>query len=148
MRIFIASDHAGVGPKATIAQQLRDWGDQVTDLGPATQDSVHYPDFATELVRAMAAAPQSQGILICTTGLGMSMVANKYQGIRAALCYSVQMAEMARRHNDANILCLAARTTSDEMATDIVRTWRETEFEGGRHAHRISLFSTLGSPPL
>ena len=146
MKFFIASDHAGLQVKEKIAGLLRTLGDEVEDLGPNTQDSVHYPHFASTLIHKLLDIPNAQGILICGTGLGMSMVANKYRGIRAALCHSVQLAEMAKRHNNANVLCLGARTTSSETITAIVKRFRETEFEGGRHDQRLTLFKDLGSP--
>ena len=146
MKFFIASDHAGFEAKEKIVGLLQNLGDEVEDLGPNTQDSVHYPNFASILVCKMLEIPNARGILICGTGLGMSMVANKYQGIRAALCHNQQTTKMARHHNDANVLCLGARTTDAQTLETIVKIFRETAFEGGRHAERIALFKDLGSP--
>ena len=146
MKIFVASDHAGVKIKNIIVEQLQG-DDDVVDLGPVTEDSVHYPIFATNLVHKITENSEARGILICGTGIGMSMVANKYRGIRASLCHSVEDAKMTRLHNNSNVLCLGARTTPVEDIIGIVKTWRETEFAGGRHAHRLSLFEVLGSGP-
>ena len=148
MKFFIASDHAGVNVKSVIVKQLQEEGDQVLDLGPSTQERVDYPIFATHLAHQVREVPEGRGILICGTGIGMSMVANKYKGIRASLCHCVEDAKMARLHNNANVLCLGARTTSIEDIIGLVKTWRETEFGGGRHTQRLALFEGLGSEAL
>ena len=152
MKIFIASDHAGVEVKTALLDEwregiLRSHGDEVVDLGTVeASESVHYPDFASNLVRnVLRFAPLARGVLICGTGIGMSIVANRYRGIRAALCCRPEEARMARQHNDANVLCLGARGHKYENLLETVRVWREVGFEGGRHAHRLSLFESLGS---
>ena len=148
MKIFIASDHAGLNVKGAIVKQLQEQGDQIVDLGPSTEERVDYPLFATHLAHQVREAPEGRGILICGTGIGMSMVANKYKGIRASLCHCVEDAKMARLHNNANVLCLGARTTCIEDIIGLVKIWRETKFGGGRHTQRLALFERLGSDVL
>ena len=148
MKIFIASDHAGVNVKSIIVKWLEEEGDDVVDLGPSTEERVDYPIFATHLAHQVREVPEGRGVLICGTGIGMSMVANKYQGIRASLCHSIEDAKMARLHNNANVLCLGARTTPIEDIMSFVKVWRGTEFSGGRHTQRLALFDVLGSRPI
>jgi ribose 5-phosphate isomerase B len=137
--IAIASDHAGVELKAQLLEAIRDSGREVVDLGPSDTASVDYPDFAHRVGRAVASADADVGILICGTGIGMSMSANRHPGIRAALCHDAYTAEMARRHNNANVLCMGARVTGAGVADQIVRIFLETSFEGGRHRRRVDL---------
>jgi ribose 5-phosphate isomerase B len=140
--IVIASDHAGVDLKASLVDEARSAGHEVRDLGPADAASVDYPDFAHRVAAAVASGEAERGILICGTGLGMSMTANRHRGVRAALCHDAFTAEMARRHNDANVLCLGARVTGAGVAEQIVRIFLDTPFEGGRHQRRVGLIET------
>jgi len=136
--IYIASDHAGITMKKALKELLEKINYKVHDLGPQTDDSVDYPDYAKKLAKAVKSRPDSKGILICGTGIGMCMAANKIKGIRAALCYNEDTARLSREHNDANILCLGARTTTLNMAKKITVAWLETKHEGGeRHQRRI-----------
>jgi ribose 5-phosphate isomerase B len=135
--ILIASDHAGVDLKARIVELVREVGHDVRDLGPADTASVDYPDFGHEVARAVAAGEAETGILICGTGIGMSVTANRHPGVRAALCHDAFTAEMARRHNDANVLCLGARVVGYGVAEQMVEIFLGTDFEGGRHQRRV-----------
>jgi len=135
--ILIASDHAGVDLKARIVQLVREAGHDVRDLGPADPASVDYPDFGHEVARAVATGQAKTGILICGTGIGMSMAANRHPGVRAALCHDAFTAEMARRHNDANVLCVGARAVGFGVAEQMVEIFLGTDFEGGRHQRRV-----------
>ena len=135
--IVIASDHAGVDLKAQIIRVVEESGRRVRDLGPADQSSVDYPDFAHLVAEAVAGGEAQMGILICGTGIGMSMSANRHPGVRAALCHDAFTAEMARRHNDANVLCMGARVLGVGVAEQITRVFLDSEFEGGRHQRRV-----------
>jgi ribose 5-phosphate isomerase B len=137
MRIVIASDHAGVDLKAQIVALIDEAGHEIRDLGPADTSSVDYPDFAHAVAGAVAAGEARRGILICGTGIGMSLAANRHPQVRAALCHDAFTAEMARRHNDANVLCIGARSTGPGVAEQIVRIFLDTPFEGGRHQRRV-----------
>lgn len=140
--IAVASDHGGVELKNILVADLKAAGVPVLDLGTMTTESVDYPDYANAVARALAEGRARRGLLLCGTGIGMSMVANRHKGIRAALCRDVTDARLARQHNDANVLCLGGRTTGPEVARDCLRTFLATEFEGGgRHARRIAKFS-------
>jgi len=140
--IVIASDHAGVDLKARIVRHVREAGYDVRDLGPADTAPVDYPDFGHEGARAVATGVAKTGILICGTGIGMSMAANRHPGVRAALCHDAFTAEMARRHNDANVLCMGARVIGVGVAEQLVRIFLETEFEGERHQRRVDKIET------
>lgn len=137
--IVIASDHAGVDLKARILENLRDGGYEMLDLGPPDSSSVDYPDFGHKVAAAVVAGEAKAGILICGTGIGMSMTANRHPGVRAALCHDAFTAEMARRHNDANVLCVGARVIGDGVAEQVVGVFLSTSFEGGRHQRRVDL---------
>jgi len=139
MRIVIASDHAGVDLKARIVELTNGTGHDVRDLGPAEKTSVDYPDFAHAVARIVASGEAEWGILICGTGIGMSLAANRHPHVRAALCHDAFTAEMARRHNDANVLCIGARSTGPGVAEQMVRIFLETAFEGDRHQRRVDL---------
>ena len=136
--IVLASDHAGVALKALLLRLLDERGLEHEDLGPADETSVDYPDFAHLLASRIASGGAQRGILICGTGIGMSMAANRHPGVRAALCHDAYTAEMARRHNDANVLCLGARVLGDGLALQVVGVFLDTAFEGGRHQRRVS----------
>ena len=139
--IAIASDHAGFALKETLKQDIAQMGYEVSDLGPSGIQSVDYPDFAAALAEWLKSNPSHKGVLICGSGIGMSMAANRHQHIRAALCRSGLEAALARRHNDANVLCLGERLTGVETARDCLKQFLQTEFEGGRHQGRVAKFS-------
>jgi len=136
--IAIASDHAGIGLKADVSRLLQSLDIEIEDLGPQDAKSVDYPDYAHLLARAVSDGRIERGILICGSGIGMSMAANRHPGGRAALCHDAYTAEMARRHNDANVLCIGERTTGPGVAEQIVRVFIDTDFEGGRHQRRVA----------
>lgn len=145
--IAIACDHAGYHLKTEVVRLLTELGVPVEDLGCSNPDeSVHYPVFAKKVVDAILARPHSRGILICGTGLGMSMVANRFPGIRAALCNDVSTAAMSRRHNNANLLVLGGRMLGPQLAREIVQAWLATPFDGGRHQERLDLLEELAGP--
>jgi len=137
MKFFIATDHAGVAIKPNIIEMLKKRGHEVVDLGPANADRVDYPDFAHKLCLEVLNDSNSQGILICGSGIGMSLAANKHIGIRAALCHDAYTASMARAHNDANVLCFGERIVGLGVAESIIDAWCDGSFEGGRHADRV-----------
>jgi len=137
MKLAAASDHAGYELKEDIKKYLESDGHTVEDFGCYDTESCDYPDYAQRLCEAILAGACERGVLICGTGLGMSYAANRYKGIRAALCMNTEMAKMSRAHNDANVLVLGARLIDPAVARDILRVWMETPFEGGRHLRRI-----------
>ncbi len=141
MKISIGSDHGGYELKELIISFLQQPNHEVVDMGCFTNASVDYPDFAEKVCQSVRAGESEQGILICGTGIGMSIAANRYRDIRAALCHEAFTARMSREHNNANILCLGARVIGIEIALDIVRTWINTEFSGGRHQRRLDMLS-------
>jgi ribose 5-phosphate isomerase B len=142
--IALGSDHAGFDYKERLKKLLDEIGKPYQDFGTSSPDSVDYPDFAHAVSKAVASGKFQRGILICGTGIGMSIVANKHNGIRAAACESTTSAKLSREHNDANILCLGARITSWETATEIVKTFLTTPFSGGeRHMNRIQKIHSL-----
>jgi ribose 5-phosphate isomerase B len=142
--IVVASDHAGVDLKSQIVALIAEAGRKVRDLGPADATSVDYPDYAHAVAEAIATGEAEFGILICGTGIGMSMTANRHPSIRAALCHDALTAEMARRHNDANVLCFGARTTGPGVAEQMVNIFLETPFDGGRHQRRVEKIEREG----
>lgn len=139
MKIALGCDHGGLALKAEIVQRLVQAGHEVTDLGCHSEDSVDYPVFADLVCAAIIEGRSSCGILVCGTGIGMSIAANRHRQIRAALCHEAFTARMSREHNNANVLCLGARVLGSGVVMDIVTTWLSTEFAGGRHLRRISL---------
>jgi len=143
MHIAIGADQGGYEMKQQIVAYLITWGHQVQDLGAHSTESVDYPDIAAPLARAVAAGEFERGILICGTGIGMSLAANKIRGVRAAVCANCYMARMARQDNDANILCLGGRVIGPGLALDIVQTFIDGEFAGGRHARRVDKINAL-----
>lgn len=142
MNIAIGSDHAGFPLKERIKAHLSAIGHQCRDFGTYSDASTDYPDYGLPAAEAVAKGDVDRGILICGTGIGMSVVANKVPGIVAALCTSTEMADLSRRHNNANILTLGGRITSEEEALKIVEVWLHTPFEGGRHARRVGKIRT------
>jgi ribose 5-phosphate isomerase B len=141
--VVIASDHAGFQLKHTLVERLRAAGHTVEDLGPADETSVDYPDFAAVVARRVAADPGARGVLVCGTGIGMSIAANKVPGVRAAVVESEGCVRLARQHNDANVVCVGARVLAVERAIEIVRLFLETPFEGGRHQKRLDKIAAL-----
>lgn len=140
MIVSVGCDHGGLDLKETVCAVIRDLGHTVDNHGCDTPDSVDYPDFARSVCDAVENGKSDRGILICGTGIGMSMAANRSRAIRAALCHEEFTARMSREHNDANVLCLGARVVGAGIAAAMVRAWLTTEFAGGRHQHRIDKF--------
>jgi ribose 5-phosphate isomerase B len=144
MRIAIASDHAGYHLKDEVKKALDSLKVVYEDLGPENTDSVDYPDFARKVAEAVQEG--NRGILICGTGIGMSIAANKFKGVRAALCNDAYSAQMSREHNDANILIMGGRVLTDvSQVLDIVKAWLQTEFQGGRHQRRLDKINQFES---
>ena len=141
MKVALACDHRGYEAKELIKSHLQRSGYDVQDFGTHESKSCDYPDFCIPASRAVQTKEVEWGILICGSGLGMCMTANKIKGIRAALCYDELMAQMSRKHNNANILCLPAMLINEQLATKIVDIWLSTEFEAGRHSRRVNKLS-------
>mgnify|MGYP006431283653 CR=1 FL=1 len=137
-KIPVGSDHAGYELKEEVLKYLVELGYEPEDYGASSPMSVDYPDIAAEVAGRVSRGESKRGILVCGAGIGMSIAANKYTGVRAALVLSEEMAELSRRHNDANVLALGGRITSVELARKIVKAWLELEFDGGRHAIRVA----------
>ncbi|RJQ70201.1 MAG: ribose 5-phosphate isomerase B [Desulfobacteraceae bacterium] len=143
MKLVIGCDHAAFGLKERIKAYLIERGDEVEDVGAFSEASVDYPQIGMQVAAGVSAGRYGRGILMCGTGLGMSMVANRFAHVRAALCNDLFSAAMSRRHNDANILVIGGRIVGDVLALEIVRVWLETSFEGGRHQRRLDLFDEV-----
>lgn len=141
MKIAIGGDHASIEYKPKLVEFLKKQGHDVKDFGPFTDESVDYPDFAHPLAMAVHNTEYELGVLVCGSGNGVAMTANKHDGIRAALCWNDELASLARQHNNANILCLPSRFVSYESAESMVDTFLSTEFEGGRHDRRVAKIS-------
>lgn len=137
MKISIACDHGAFELKERLKAHLAEQGHQVTDCGTHSADSCDYPDFGIAAARLVAEGACDRGVVLCTTGIGMSMTANKVKGVRCALCHETLSAEMTRRHNDANVLAMGAGVTGGNLAERILDVFLSTEFEGGRHQRRI-----------
>lgn len=137
MKIAIASDHAGFDEKERLKPLLNELGIEFEDLGTVSTESVDYPDYARKVAEEVAQGKVEQGLLVCGSGTGMAIAANKVPGVRAAVAWSEEIARLAREHNDANVLSLAARYTPFEELTKIVRAWFAAKFDGGRHAKRV-----------
>lgn len=142
-KVYIGADSAGYELKEILKAHLAEGGYSVTDLGTDSTASCHYPIFAAAVARAVQGDSDSLGILVCGTGIGMSMAANKFDGIRAAVCGDTFSARMTRLHNDANILCIGARVIGQGLAKDITDLFLTTDFEGGRHATRVDMIARL-----
>lgn len=140
-KIAIASDHAGVDLKALVAKTLRDWGYDVVDLGTNSTDSVDYPDYAAAMAQELKTGDAKRGVLICGTGIGISIAANRFSHVRAALCHNETTARLAREHNDANVLAMGARIISEDTAIACLKAFLETKFAGGRHKRRVDKMS-------
>ncbi len=140
MKLVIASDHAGYGLKESVKKYLLAQGHSVIDCGTNSEDSCDYPLFAKALCKEINDGNAERGILICGTGIGMSMAANKVKGIRAALCSDYFSAKFTRAHNDANVICLGARVIGEGLALELIEIFLSTPFEGGKHLRRINMF--------
>ncbi len=143
MKLVVGSDHAAYELKEAIKAKLISEGHEVIDVGCDSTESVDYPKYGHAVGRAVASGEAERGIAVCGSGIGISIACNKVPGIRAALCTSVEMAEMCRRHNNANVVCMGARMISQELAFDIIDTWMTTDFEGGKHLRRINEIEDL-----
>ncbi len=143
MRIGIASDHRGFQMKSRLVQLAESLGHEVQDLGPNSGESVDYPDYASRVAAAVAAGEVDRGVLICGTGIGMCITANKFKGVRAAPCHDSVTAEFSRLHNDANVICLSADQLSDPVAEQVIQIWLKTEFEHGRHSRRLQKIADI-----
>ena len=142
-KIALASDHGGFDLKESVIAHLLNTGWEVDDLGPHTGDSVDYPDYGIKLAEAVAEKRVQRGIVICGTGIGMSIVVNRYPGIRGTLCSDVFTAKLCREHNDSNILIMGGRVIGKGLAAEIVNTWLNTPFEGGRHQRRLDKINQI-----
>lgn len=136
-KIAVGSDHAGFEAKEKVKQHLEAEGLEFEDLGTFSKDSCDYPDYARKVAETVAKGECVRGILVCGSGIGVSIVANKVRGVRAALVHDVETAKLCRQHNDSNVLCLAGRTVPVDAIPQIIDAWLETEFEGGRHKTRV-----------
>ncbi|MCX6076743.1 MAG: ribose 5-phosphate isomerase B [Campylobacterales bacterium] len=145
MKFYIATDHAGIDLKDFTVELLKEKGHEVIDLGPFNKERVDYPDYAIKVSQSVLGDSESQGILICGSGIGMSMAANRHSGIRAALCHDAYTATVARAHNDANILCFGERIIGKGVAESILDAWIAGSFEGGRHVGRVEKIEAIKS---
>ncbi len=143
MKIAIGSDHAAYDLKETVKPFLQGKQFEVIDCGTYSAERADYPEYAKKVSHEVV-TQKIQGILLCGSGIGVSIVANRFKGVRAALCRTPMDAEMARKHNDANVLCLGARFTTEEETRKIIEAWLENAFEGGRHSDRLRLFAEMG----
>ncbi|MGD0997104.1 MAG: ribose 5-phosphate isomerase B [Thermoleophilia bacterium] len=143
VKIAAGADHAGFALKRALVERLRASGHEVVDLGTASDESVDYPVFAHAVAAQVAAGDVERGLLVCGSGIGMCMAANRHPGVRAADCLTVEMADLSRRHNDANVLCLGARLLDADEAWAVVQAWLSTPFEGGRHERRVAQIDGL-----
>lgn len=143
MKISIGGDHRGVNVKAKLVDLVRRLGHEVEDAGTCSAEAVDYPDIAAPVARAVSEGRVDRGILICGSGIGMAIAANKIPGVRAAPCHDDLTAEMSRRHNDLNVLCLSADMLGEKLIDRMVEIWLATEFEGGRHARRVQKIAEL-----
>lgn len=143
MKVAVGSDHAGVDVKKNICATLVKLGHEVIDVGPQTTDSVDYPDYAGQVCKLIQKGKVDRGILVCGTGIGMSVVANKHGGIRASLVTNEYTAKMSRAHGNANVLCLGARVVDNALIPEIIRIWMAEPFEGGRHEQRLKKLMEL-----
>jgi ribose 5-phosphate isomerase B len=143
MRIAIGSDHRGVAARQRLMGLLQRLGHEIIDCGSHGEDAVDYPDIAADVARRVSEGTVDRGILLCCTGVGMAIAANKLPGVRAATCHDEVTAEMSRRHNDLNVLCLSAEMIGPEVQDKLIQTWLTTQFEGGRHARRVAKIAAL-----
>ena len=143
MIVAIAGDHGGFALKQKIRKHLIERGIEIADLGTDSEESVDYPEFGKACAQAVASGKADRGIVICGTGIGISIAANRIRGIRCGLCTSVEMAELSRKHNNANMLAMGGRITSVEDAIRITDAWLDTELEGGRHSRRVDMLDSI-----
>ena len=143
MKIAVASDHGGFKLKEEVKAHLLERGLEVMDLGTHTEDSVDYPAYGKACGEAVVSGQADVGIVVCGTGIGISIAANKVKGVRCGLCTSVEMATLTKQHNNANVLALGGRTTESGLAMQIVDAWLDTEFEGGRHQRRVDMLDQM-----
>ena len=147
MKIAAGADHGGFALKQAVVRRLRSQGHEVVDVGTdSAATSVDYPDFGHKVAALVASGAVERGLLVCGTGLGVCMAANRHRGVRAADCLTPHLADMSRRHNDANVLCLGGRLLSEDEAWAITEIWLATPFEGGRHSRRVALIDEEGEP--
>lgn len=146
MRIAIGADHAGFALKEILRKELEGLGDDVVDFGTHSEESMDYPDVALPLAQAVARGEHDFGVLICSNGVGPSIVANKVHGVRAALCHDVFSAKRARQHTDANVLCLGSWAIGRGAASEVLRAFRSSTFEGGRHQRRVDKINAVDRP--
>lgn len=142
-KIALAADHAGFEEKEKIKKTLDDLGVEYDDMGTTSPESVDYPDYAKKVAEAVSSGEYEQGLLVCGSGTGMAIAANKVKGVRAAVAWAPEIAALARQHNDANVLALPARFTSEEEAANILKAWFNADFEGGRHERRVEKISEI-----
>jgi ribose 5-phosphate isomerase B len=142
-KIAIGSDHAGYEGKERAKREIEALGLEVADKGAVSTDSVDYPDFGAAVGRAVASGEAERGVLMCGSGIGIAMAANKVPGVRAAVCWNEETARLAREHNDANVLCIGARLIDPDLAARMIRVFLETDFAGGRHARRVEKLKEL-----
>jgi ribose 5-phosphate isomerase B len=142
-RIAVGADHAGYLLKDRLAERARELGHEVTDHGTNSAESVDYPDFGAAVGRAVVAGEADLGVLVCGSGIGVAIAANKIHGVRAGTVHDVTSARLARQHNDANVMCLGARFTGEQVALDALDAFLAAEFEGGRHAGRVAKITAL-----
>ena len=143
MKVALASDHAGYEEKERLKSVLTDLGVEIADLGTTSEASVDYPDYALKVAEQVARGEADQGLLVCASGTGMAISANKVPGVRAAVAWSEEIARLAKQHNNANVLAIGARTTPPEQIPNIVRTFFTTEFDGGRHTSRVEKIGAI-----
>lgn len=143
MKIAVASDHGGFALKEKVKEHLMQRGFEVEDLGTNSEESVDYPAYGKACGEAVASGKADLGVVVCGTGIGISIAANKVKGVRCGLCTSVEMAHLTKQHNNANILALGGRTTEPDLALKIVDEWLDTEFEGGRHQRRVDMLDQM-----
>lgn len=143
MIIAMASDHGGFALKKIVKEHLAERGFKIVDLGTSSEESVDYPQYGKACGEAVASGKADLGIVVCGTGIGISIAANKVKGVRCGLCTSVEMAELTKKHNNANVLALGGRTTAPELAIQITDAWLDTEFEGGRHQRRVDMLDEM-----
>lgn len=143
MQVWIGADHAGIALKEQIKTMLEADKHEVSDRGAYTDESVDYPDFAASVAQGVSSGSAERGILVCGTGIGMAIAANKISGVRAAVCHDLDTVRLSRQHNQANVLALGARTLEPKLALSMVREWLRVGFEGGRHDRRVRKISSL-----
>jgi len=145
VNIFVGADHRGVETKSRIIEIVGDLGHKIKDMGAHSEDSCDYPLIAYKVGQAVVSSPDSRGILVCMSGIGQAIAANKIDGVLAALCYNAEAAELSRLHNNANILVLSTKFVPEQNLEGILKVWLETEFEGGRHGRRVNLIHDIES---